>query len=456
MLDSLRPDYLGCGGNTDKRTPNIDKIAGEGIFFENAYAEYPITIPSRTAFVSGNYTFTNRPWEPLKGCDPHIAEILSSNSFTTAGFSDSPFNSNTSNLKNQMENMKSMNMSRGFKKFEWLPVGKVHTAVTRKKYNFKKCYYPPGILNDEERFYNDTMTNRFYALEKYGKACPELLFDKALKWIERNSKKQFFMWIDSFEPHEPWCPPEPYDELYPLAKEHNRYIPLPIGPNSNWMNEKDMQHVISLYKCDITHTDEMVGKVLKKIKELGIEENTLIAIISDHGEPFGEHGTIRKYGVPVYDELSGIVFILKKSGIIPAGRRSKSLVQNVDFLPTILDIAGIKILKSKNLGDYRNVGLSEIDGISLTPLFYSDKEVHDEIFIGAFGIRAAIRQGPWKFIDNRGEKPSELFNLSDDPKEKKNLFYKHKKLSIDLHRKLWKFHQKWSKGLSWRDNPAGD
>ena len=64
MLDSLRSDYLGCGGHGIVRTPHIDAVAAQGTFFRNAYAEYPITIPSRTALVSGNYTFTNRPWCP--------------------------------------------------------------------------------------------------------------------------------------------------------------------------------------------------------------------------------------------------------------------------------------------------------------------------------------------------------------------------------------------------------
>ena len=277
MLDSLRPDYLGCQGFHEVKTPWIDQVVKEGILFENVYAEYPITIPSRTAFVSGNYTFTNRPWCPLRSYDLHIAEILHQEGFVTAAFSDTPFN-------------QSSHMHRGFETFVYVPFGKCHIAQTEKKYSFKPCYYPPGSPEDERHFYPNTMTNRFYALEKYGKSCPELLFDKALEWLEQNHHRQpFFLWVDSFEPHEPWCPPPSYESLYPKAIEHTRYIPFPIGPDASWMTEEDREHVLALYMGDVTHTDEMVGKVVKKIKELNLEEETLLVIISDYGEPFGEH-----------------------------------------------------------------------------------------------------------------------------------------------------------------------
>jgi len=331
MLDSLRPDFLGCGGHRIVKTPHIDKVCKEGMFFERAYAEYPITIPSRTAFVSGTYTFTNRPWCPLRSYDTHIAEVLKKNGYTTAGFADSPF--------------MGAGMDRGFDTFVKVREGKCQGPRTTKKYEFSECYYPPGTPDDEKHFYVDTMTNRLYAQEKYGRSCPELLFDQAIEWLEKNHQNTpFFLWIDSFEPHEPWCPPPPYNTMYPDSK-HERYIPFPVGPNSGWMTEKDKRHVLALYMGDITHTDEQVGRVIEKLKELNLEQDTMVIIVSDHGEPFGEHGTVRKYGVPVYEELSRIVFIIKKPGLVPPGKRTKALVGNIDLAPTILDILQIAPLR---------------------------------------------------------------------------------------------------------------
>ncbi len=155
MLDSLRPDFLGCGGHDTVRTPHIDEIAARGLFFRNAYAEYPITIPSRTALVSGNYTFTNRPWCPLRGYDMHIAEVLSQAGFRTAAFTDTPFGMNA-------------NMDRGFQTFEFVPEGKCHKPVAEIECVVPECYYPDIADERELRFWPNTFRNRTYALNEYG------------------------------------------------------------------------------------------------------------------------------------------------------------------------------------------------------------------------------------------------------------------------------------------------
>lgn len=222
------------------------------------------------------------------------------------------------------------------------------------------------------------------------------------------------------------------------------------------MTEKDKRHILALYKGDITHTDEQVGKVTAKLKELNLEQDTMLVIVSDHGEPFGEHGTVRKYGVPLYEELSRIVFIVKKPGLVPPGERTKALVENIDLTPTIFDILGIKPPLRKGLKKFLGHGVIEpFDGVSLSPLFKnSDLAVHKEIYLGAFGLRSGIRQDRWKFIDNRGEKPNELFDMEEDPEERINLAENKESLVRDLHHKLWEFQARWSEILSWRDEPA--
>ena len=92
MLDSLRPDHLGCYGRDDVRTPHLDRFASEAVVFETAYAEFPNTIPARTAFVSGIYTFPARPWQALEPGDLHVAELFRDAGYHTAALSDTPFN----------------------------------------------------------------------------------------------------------------------------------------------------------------------------------------------------------------------------------------------------------------------------------------------------------------------------------------------------------------------------
>jgi len=445
MLDSLRPDFLGCGGHPVVRTPNIDRIAEEGIFFSRAYAEYPITVPSRTALVSGNYTFTNRPWCPLRNYDLHIAEVFQHAGWRTAAFSDTPFR-------------ETANMHRGFDVFRFFPEGKCHRPVEDVECEIPAAYYPPGAPRSELHFYPNTIKNRHYAMERYGKACPELLFDAALEWLDDNHDSEFFLWIDSFEPHEPWCPPAPYDTMYRTA-EPERYIPFPIGPSSDWMTPADRRHVVENYMGDVTHTDEQVGKVMAALEAHGLADETVVFVLSDHGEPFGEHGTVRKYGVPVYDELARMVFIVRMPGLKPAGQVSDALVQNVDLVPTLAELFGLSLppRKGEVLRQDRPSVAPICDGVSLMPLLRGEaRQVREVAYMGGFGLRAAICEGPWKFIDNRGEKPNELFNMADDPAEKTNLALREPELTARLHRKLWEFQARWSAPLSWRDRPAGD
>src|ERR1035437_9142259 len=92
MLDSLRADGVGCYGSAEVRTPNMDALAAQSLRFARAYPESPNTIPSRTALVSGCYTFMNRPWMALRDDDLHVAEVLRDAGYHTAAFSDTPFN----------------------------------------------------------------------------------------------------------------------------------------------------------------------------------------------------------------------------------------------------------------------------------------------------------------------------------------------------------------------------
>jgi len=430
MLDSLRPDFMGCYGNSEVKTPYMDAIAARGTVYAKAYAEYPITVPARTALVSGCYTFTNRPWCPLRSYDMHIAEVLKENGYVTGAFSDTPFNVGA-------------NMDRGFDTFQWIPVGKCHRPVDEdREVDISNAYFPPHATQLEKNFYKHTMMNRAYSMEVNGKACPELLFDEAIGWMEANANEKFFLWIDTFEPHEPWCPVPPYDTMYQEGYQ-GKYIPMPMGPSSDWMTDEDVKHIHALYAGDATHTDQQVGVLVNKIDELGLRDDTLIILISDHGEPLAEHGTIRKYNVPVYEELARMVWIMSKPGLVPEGVVSDALVQNTDFSPTLLDMLNIEPPPKYGM-----------DGVSLVPLLNGEKEsVREYVYNGAFGLRASIVNDEWKFINNRGEKANELFSRRNDPLEQENLIGQHPDEAERLHRDLWEFESRWAKALSWRDMP---
>ena len=441
MLDSLRADFVGCGGHPQVRTPHMDRVAAEGVFLQRAYAEYPITIPARTALLTGCYTWTNRPWQALLPTDMHLAEVLREQGYATGGFSDGPFNATAA-------------IDRGFDEFWWTDTGKCfgHEGV---EVDASDAWFPPDYEGRERQYYTYTLQGREVAMRRYGKQCPELLFERALEWLEGVAGRPFFLWIDSFQPHEPWAPASPYREMYDPG-DHHRYIPMPMGPDITWAEEGDLEHIRRLYMGEATHTDDMVGLVVNRLEELGLSEDTLLVVMSDHGEPLGEHGAMRKFYVPLYDELARMLWIMRKPGLIPAGMRTDALVQNTDFAPTVLDWLGIKAPPRQAERGFQGISGNEyMDGTSLAGLLAGEtRTVHEYLYNGAFGLRASILTDRHKLIDHQGEKPDELFDMKADPGEQVNIIADEPELARELHLRLWQFRMKWGSSLRWRDRPV--
>jgi arylsulfatase A-like enzyme len=429
MLDSLRPDFLGCYGHPEVVSPNIDRIASEGMRFDRAYAEYPITVPSRTAFVCSIHTHTCRPWMPLRSEDTHIAEILKEGCIATGAISDSPFSP-------------SANLHKGFDSFKRFDVGKVaQPKDPTVEVDLSDCWFGPDVTQQEIDFCRWFRVNRPWAMQHYGADSVTLITDEAIRFIGEHRDEDFFLWLDYFEVHEPWDTPPEYTKHYQMDPK-GRFCPIPhFGRRT--LTDADLRNVLVHYMGSITQQDEQIGRIDAALRELNLVDDTMVWVISDHGEPFGEHGTIRKYGVPVYEELARIVWIVRKPGLVPKGTVSEALVSNVDFAPTVLDALGIE-------------RPARFEGESIVPLF-SDGEgrIRNEVYMGAFQLRRGVFDGEWKFIDHLGEKPDELFRFTEDPKEKRNLAEVEPDRTNGYRRQLWEFGAHWSNALAWRDHPTG-
>lgn len=422
VLDSLRYDKVGCYGSP-VLTPAIDNLAAQGVLLERFYAEFPNTIPSRTALVGGIYTFTNRPWKALEPSDPHVAEMFQEAGYRTAAFSDTPFNNGA-------------HMDRGFDEFVHFPMGKCLPPIDgQPQLPADDAYLAPGFPEKEYRFYPSTKTNRAYCMKKHGKYLPELMTDSVEQWLGEHRNERFFVWIDSFNPHEPWDAPEPYRSMYPAGPAggyEGRYIPFPMGPEMDWVRPGDLEHVHALVNACATETDHYVGRILARLDDLDLTEDTLLVLLSDHGVPLGEHGSIRKFNYPLYEELSHPICLYRWPGKLPAGARVSALTENLDMLPTLLAAAGIE-------------PPFEPEGENLLPLMQGDEErVRENLFLGAFNYNAGVvTEDGWKFIDNRGKKPDELYKLGQDPREENNVLLQNSDLAQDLYRRLYDFHEPW-------------
>jgi arylsulfatase A-like enzyme/Tfp pilus assembly protein PilF len=225
-----------------------------------------------------------------------------------------------------------------------------------------------------------------------------VVVDRAIRWLDSRARNPFFLWVHVFDPHSPYDPPSPFREKY-----RGR-----------------------LYDGEIAYTDQQLGRLFAAIAKRPPADQTLIAVLSDHGEGLGEHGEYN-HGVFLYDATLRIVFLLAGPGV-PAGLRVKQQARTVDFLPTVLALMG-------------GAAPEGLPGTSLTPTF-SGKEVptqysymetlYPKINMGWAELRG-IRTNQWKYI--RAPHP-ELYDLVQDPGEKANLARSHVAEVLQLEARL--------------------
>ena len=344
-VDTLRPDHLHCYGYSKIETTAIDSVAQDGVLFENAVTQTPLTPPSHASIFTGLYPTAHHVRDTggfiLDSSSTTLATILQAQGWDTAAFISSAV------LK------KLFGLNQGFQVYDdQMPKpGKGHE-----------------FLEDAERRAGDTV-------------------DRAIRWLDAQSGKPFFLWVHVYDPHAPYQPPAPYREKYKGR----------------------------LYDGEIAYADHELGRLFAAVHKKSPPAKTLIAVLSDHGESLGEHGEYT-HGVFLYDSTLRIAFTLSGPGV-PAGLRVKQQARTVDFLPTILELMG-------------GTPPAAVQGTSLTPFFRSKdaatgvsyaETLYPKINMGWVELRA-IRTNRWKYI--RAPRP-ELYDLLDDAGETRNVIQSH-------------------------------
>jgi len=405
MLDSLRKDHLGCYGNSWVKTPNIDRLAKESVLFENAYAEGLPTIPVRTELFTGQDTLAFRPWQPLTKEDITISEILQEHEYTSALIAS------TYHLFKP-----DMNFHRGFDVFRWIrgKEGDCHVSGSLHQ-NIDEYMKPAMKGTNVERMLRQYLKNTESFEKEEDYFMPQVV-QESMKWLERNHKeKNIFLWMDSFDPHEPWDPPSPFDRMYTDPGYKGPKLIHPKYGKVDWMTKDELTYVKGLYAGEVSFVDKWVGLLLEKIKQLGLYDNSLIVILADHGHPHGDHGSIMKTSDNLYSELIEIPLLVRHPRGLYAGKRVDALLQMPDILPTILEIMGL------------STETQIMHGRSFWPIVKGKKEkIRNWIVTGYHeSIHRCIRDKEWSFILRPEGDKNELYNLKDDPKEKNNLIDKH-------------------------------
>ncbi|KIX11229.1 sulfatase [Dethiosulfatarculus sandiegensis] len=423
IMDSLRWDYVGAYGNDWIKTPNMDRLASEGTMFEYCYSEGLPTVPTRTTFFTGRYTFPFRGWQRIEPKDVLLAETLWNKGVDTAMITD------VYHLHKP-----SMAFERGFDYTEhvrghegdpWIvdpdvdvserleQVHKSHGNDRSVKAQIEQYLKNVSWWEGEE----DTFVAR--------------VMRSGAEWLDRrkSDERPFLLWLDCFDPHEPWDPPEPYRSLYTDPEYKGKDIIQPIpGPVEGYLTEDELENIKNLYAGKITLCDKWLGYILDKLEEKGILDDTMVIFTTDHGEPFGEHGYLKKAQPGLYDTLARIPLIVRHPKGLGAGKKVKALVETTEIFPTVLDAFGVKKPPKAH-------------GESLIPLMAGEKDkIRDYAYMGYYKQSWRISDHKWSFhLYLAKGKESELYDLEADPKQTKNVIAEHPEKARELELELRRF-----------------
>ncbi len=412
VLDSLRQDHVsvynnGRGPFADVpacRTPNLDRFARDCVVFHNAYPEGLPTMPVRLALMTGQWTLPFRGWEPLRETDITVADILGGQGYVGGLISDT-----------YHYRAPGMNYHRGFRAYRWI----------------RGQEYDPYVSSPPRRSVDD------YVNANYGRTWRERVaqflantddfseeahwfaaqvVEESIEWLRANrSHEKVFLWVDSFDPHEPWDPPSRWD-TYGAASHHGSRLILPMGgPLADWASPEEARLIRGLYAGEAAFVDHCFGRLFEALGELGYLDDSLIIITNDHGHPLGDHGKFLKGTDRMYSELLKCPFLVRLPGGRGGGRETEALVQFHDLLPTILDLL-----------EFENDTLA-MHGRSFRPVLEGDSDTHRRAVISGYhlGQERCIRDETWSYVRRPEGIPDELYNLKEDPREIRNLVDEH-------------------------------
>jgi len=471
MTDQQAWNAVGYAGNKMIKTPNLDRLAREGINFSQAITPCPVCVPARTSILTGRLTETTtiRENNDVKTGEcyyPTFDEILAKRGYATEVYGK--FHS-PEHMARVYMNPPVNGMTGTDPIVRWEPI-----YVKYIQENFKKRPLKPGELY-ETTFYGGTVPYKLDPTDRYYKYLPSAVIPEdelkrklsqadihgvldlpadytitavqgkqTIDALERLKNEQFILTCSFHCPHVPITPSEPYASMYKAAdlltpssiedrRENSPYNPGKIEP---LYNEKDkVQYMTANYYAFVTEIDEWVGKILNKLDELKLAENTLVIFVSDHGEMLGAHGMRGKFNF--YEESVRVPFLFRYPGKIKAGQTVSTPVSVLNIFPTILDYAGVKSIATDG---YSLKGVMEG---TASPKY--DFAVSEWQWENANVPSIMIRTENWKLMTTHrsgGKDIEALFDMKNDPYEMNNLLgtnpkrFEYKKTTEELRSKL--------------------
>jgi arylsulfatase A-like enzyme len=407
LADDLGYGDLGCYGQKEIKTPNLDRMATEGMRFTQHYAGSTVCAPSRCALMTGLHTghcwIRGNKRIPLRASDKTVAELLKKAGYTTAligkwGLGEA----GTTGIPNR----------KGFDYFfGYLNQARAHN------------YYPAWLWRNQQKveLRNEVIVDQEDSAKSASTNCVDyshdLFTDEALAFIERNRNHPFFLYLAYTIPHA--------NNESGLVGRHGMEV-----PDYGIYNDKDWPEPQKGHAAMITRMDRDIGRVIDKLIKLGLDENTIVFFSSDNGphkeggaapDFFDSNGALRGIKRDLYEGGIRVPFIVRWTGKIESGSANDHISAFWDFLPTCCDLIDIKTPRN-------------IDGISMVPtlLGYPKRQKKHKFLYWEFHEqdgKQAVRLGKFKAvrlnIHNNPDSPLELYKLNNDIGEEHNIAAQH-------------------------------
>ena len=448
VSDTLRRDHVGYFGNSSIRTPHLDRFAEQASVFDYAFPSSFPTVPARADLFTGRHTFSYLGWSPLPKEEIKLAQLMSDAGYHSFGVTDVPFL-----LRH------GYGYDQGFADFHWVR----------------------GQLMGPTR--DNAMSTWRTEADRFAPTTMRV----ASEWLEQHYKDKFFLYVDTWDPHEPWQPPRHYIDLYnPDFVDESSAYPTYWDWREAGFSQKDIDIAHTLYCAEVTMVDRAVGSLLERVESLGLMDNTIIIFLSDHGFYFGEHGLWGKgryraegshylgprqdgqprlslthrmegsgeivtdlkgewYRGPLYEEVTRVPFLIYAPGY--ERYRSDAFVSLPDVMPTILELVGLEIpdrVQARSL-------VKVLDGtahsvrdfaVSSWPMYIPGERIRvvdDEERNMRENQPSTIRTKEWSMLYSIAGEPVELYNMIDDPKQEKNVFAENIDVAKHLHKQLFDY-----------------
>ncbi len=445
LADDLGYADIGCYGQTKFNTPNIDKLAKNGMLFTQHYSGSTVCAPSRSSlmtglhtghtFIRGNYEIQPEGQYPMASSEVTVAEFLKKAGYVTGAFGKwgLGYPGSEGDPNNQ-----------GFDEFYGF-------NCQRLGHN----YYPYHLWHNQTK--EVLKKNQGQDIGTY---APEIIHEKAMAFLEKNKDTTFFMYYPSIIPHAELLVPDNY-----MKKFKGKFLPEKIykGVNSSYSKSGKIEYQKkggysfqaephAAFAAMVSLLDEQVGDIQKRLETLGIADNTLIIFTSDNGphkeggadpDYFDSNGKLKGYKRDLYEGGIRVPMIAYWPKTIKENTTSNHVSAFWDVLPTITDLVGIEIPKNT-------------DGISFLPELLGEKQdTHHHLYWEFLegGGKQAVRMGTWKGIrlnvQSNPDTPIALYNLKEDIGETNDLSSQHPNIVVQIDSIMKKEHRK-SKDFSFK------